>query len=117
MVRSKRATSALSDWEVAERRALMEHAERLVARGASVADAAEACDVDYEYLRKRMAKRGKRTAPPLWSADEDARLAAALAECGSWREVTAMVGTRDMISCKNRAHRRGWRLASGRGAA
>ena len=117
MVRARRAASALSDWEVAERRALMEHAERLVARGASVADAAEACNVDYERLRKRVAARGKRTAPPLWSADEDARLASALAECGSWREVAAAVGTRDERSCKGRAHRRGWRLASGRGAA
>lgn len=40
MVRARGAAPALSDWEVAERRALMEHAERLVARGASVADAA-----------------------------------------------------------------------------
>ena len=117
MVRARGAASALSDWEVAERRALMEHAERLVARGASVADAAEACDVDYERLRKRMVRRGRRTAPPTWSAEEDARLAAALAECASWREVTAMVGTRDEASCRGRAHRRGWRLASGRGAA
>ena len=117
MMHSRSAAPALSDWEMAERRALMEHAERLVARGASVADAAEACDVDYEHLRKRMAKSGRRTAPPVWSAEEDARLAAALAECGSWREVTAMVGTRDEASCRGRAHRRGWRLASGRGAA
>lgn len=117
MMRARKASTALSDWEVAERRAVMEHAERLVARGASVADAAEACGVDYEYLRKRMAARGKRTAPPMWSADEDARLAAALAGCGSWSEVTAMVGTRDETACRGRAHRRGWRLASGRGAA
>ena len=96
---------------------MIEHAKRLVARGASVADAAEACDVDYEYLRKLMAARGKRTAPPLWSEEEDARLVRALRECGSWREVTAAVGTRDEASCKGRAHRRGWRLASGRGAA
>lgn len=117
MVRARRAAPAISDWEVAERRALMEHAERLVARGASVADAAEACGVNYEYLRKRMVRRGTRTAPPRWTAEEDARLASALAECGSWSEVTSRVGTRGMISCKNRAHRRGWRLASGRGAA
>lgn len=116
-MRARKASTALSDWEVAERRAVMEHAERLVARGASVADAAEACGVDYEYLRKKMLARGTRTAPPRWTAEEDARLDAALAECGSWREVTARVGTRDETACRGRAHRRGWRLASGRGAA
>lgn len=117
MMRARKASTALSDWEVAERRALMEHAERLVARGASVADAAEAVGVDYEYLRKRMVKRGTRTAPPLWTAEEDARLASALAGCGSWGEVVKAVGTRDETACRGRAHRRGWRLASGRGAA
>lgn len=117
MMRARKAATALSDWEVAERRALMEHAERLVARGASVADAAEAVGVDYEYLRKRMLARGTRTAPPRWTADEDARLASALAGCASWGEVVKAVGTRDEASCRGRAHRRGWRLASGRGAA
>lgn len=116
-MRSRRAAPALSDWEVAERRALMEHAERLVARGASVADAAEACGVDYEYLRKRMLARGTRTAPPRWTAEEDARLASALAECGSWSEVTAMVGTRGMSACKSRARYRGMSLRSARGVA
>lgn len=114
---TRRAAPALSDWERAERAAAVEHAARLVARGASVADAAEACGVAQDAVRHRTARMSRPRSPRNWAADEDARLASALAECGSWGEVVKAVGTRDETACRGRAHRCGWRLASGRGAA
>lgn len=114
---TRRAATALSDWERAERAAAVEHAARLVARGASVADAAEACGVSEDAVRHRTARMSRPRSPRNWAADEDARLSAALAECGSWREVTARVGTRGMSACKSRAHYRGMSLRSAKGVA
>ena len=93
---------ALSDWERAERAAAMEHAARLVARGASIAAAAEACGVSEDAVRHRVARAG--TASRLWTAEEDARMLRAMAECGSWREVAEAVGTRSVRACKLRAN-------------
>lgn len=117
MMWTRKSAPALSDWERAERAAATEHAARLVARGASVAAAAEACGVSEDAVRRRASRMSRARSPRNWSADEDARLAAALAECGSWREVTAAVGTRGMSACKNRAHYRGMSLRSARGGA
>ena len=117
MMWTQRPAPALSDWERAERAAAMEHAARLVARGASVSAAAEACGVADDALRHRVARMSRPRSPRNWSADEDARLDVALAECGSWREVTARVGTRGMSACKNRAHYRGMSLRSAKGVA
>lgn len=114
---TRRAAPALSDWERAERAAAVEHAARLVARGASVADAAEACGVAQDAVRHRTARTSRPRSPRNWAADEDARLASALAECGSWREVAARVGTRGMSACKSRARYRGMSLRSARGGA
>lgn len=55
MMWTMKAAPALSDWERAERAAAIEHAARLVARGASVAAAAEACGVSEDAVRHRTA--------------------------------------------------------------
>lgn len=117
MMWTQRTAPALSDWERAERAAAMEHAVRLVARGASVAASAEACGVSDDALRHRVTRMSRHRSSRNWSPDEDARLDEALAECGSWREVTARVETRGMSACKNRAHYRGMSLRSARGVA
>lgn len=114
---TRKAAPALSDWERAERAAAIEHAARLVARGASVTAAAEACGVSEDAVRHRTSRMSRPRSPRNWSTDEDARLASALAECGSWREVTAAVGTRGMSACKSRAHYRGMSLRSAKGVA
>ena len=54
----------MSDWEVAERRARIDHIERLLRRGASVAavldEMPEATRKDVDAARKRVGKHGSR---------------------------------------------------------
>lgn len=116
MMWTQRPAPALSAWERAERAAAMEHAARLVARGASVSAAAEACGVADDALRHRLAYDRRRAtelatrAPgrtPRWTPDEEARLAAAMRRCSRWADVAREMGTRSAGACEQHAKLRG----------